>query len=175
MNELKNLLINEVSLVDEGANPAANVLLLKRKPEKPAPDATTVDNKSLENLMKSLDNVTQRLNEHIEKAQDAELLKVAEKYALLGENPAELAKIFKQAKAVGGTLYSDLIKRFDNALAALQKQGTFNEIGKSGYGSGGDTRNQIEKIAVEIKKNNPQFTERQALDAAFVQHPELQF
>lgn len=209
MNQLKDILVNEVSLVDAGANPEAHVLLIKRKEEKsmaekvekqvgeevvkteevetvekqapetvikeetkPAPDVTLVEKSGVEELTKTLEDLTARLNAHIEKAENAEFMKIAEKYELLGEDSAKLADMLKRAKHENAAMYDTAIRVLDGALAAVKKAGTFEELGKTGYSAG---EAQIEKIADEIQKREPTLSRRMAIDKAFQQHPELQY
>lgn len=266
MNELTNLTFDEVSVVDAGANPEADIVLIKRQkpeqdspapadkqeiietlklniaeltdkvaaqlatqlsainkeaqknmneldkntptdtadvqnaegvnknsdaptetntaPELPAvdvdknllkPDAVTVTEEAIEKLNASIAQLTERFNKMQEQAEQAEFVKIAAKYEILGEDTASLAESLKVAKRAGGNLYDKQIKLLDGMLELTKKQGLYDEIGKSGYGSGGTAQTKIEKIAAEIKKNKPELTDRQALDAAFQAHPELQF
>ena len=239
MNELKEIIVDEISVVDEGANPEAKILMFKRKQEDESmaknETAAEVVNKQeqkaeeptlFENLSKSLDEaitetvtkkendelkarvaelekklaerdeaekaavekaakekieadnaalqemfkrLNTRLEEHVEKAETAELMKVASKYEILGENADELVKAFKLAKTAGN--YDTLIGLLDKSLAAVKKAGTFEEIGKSGYNSQAVS---IEKYAREVQKAEPTLTWPQALDKAYQAHPELQ-
>ena len=141
----------------------------------PKPDAVTVTEEAIEKLNASIAQLTERFNKMQEQAEQAEFVKIAAKYEILGEDTASLAESLKVAKHAGGNLYEKQIKLLDAMLELTKKQGLYDEIGKSGYGSGGTAATQIEKIAVEIKKNKPELTDRQALDAAFQAHPELQF
>ena len=185
MSELKNLEIREVSFVDEGANPESFITFFKRKKQNKmvekqeviAPVEKTVEEQNLQEnfaeLTTTLANLTKRLNAHIEKAEDAEWLKVASKYEILGEDATKLAKVLKLAKSAGGETYNTTIKLLDNALAAVQKSGTFEEIGKSGSTGTPDADKQIAKFTAEICKRNPALSERQALIQAYEEHPEL--
>ena len=141
----------------------------------PKPDAVTVTEEAIEKLNASIAQLTERFNQMQEQAEQAEFVKIAAKYEILGEDTATLAESLKVAKRAGGNLYEKQIKLLDAMLELTKKQGLYDEIGKSGYGSGGTAKTQIEKIAAEIKKNKPELTDRQALDAAFQAHPELQF
>lgn len=230
MNELTEIQVNEISMVDAGANPEAHIMLFKRKQEekpmskevktaevvnkqeevteevkksetvdvekaelqkrvaelekaladrdaaeraeleKAAQEKVAAENAALQETFKRL---TAQLEEHVEKAETSELLKVASKYEILGENADDLVKTFKAAKSAGN--YDALIGLLDKSLAAVEKAGTFTEVGKSGYGSASSPQTKIEKIAAEIKKAEPSLTDRQALDKAFLAHPELQF
>ena len=97
-------------------------------------------------------------------------MKIASKYEILGENADELAKILKSVK--GTDVYDKIIGNLDRELAYVEKAGIFEEIGKRGAGYG---EQSIYKFAAEIKKAEPTLTDRQALDKAFQEHPELQF
>lgn len=226
MNELKDLEVDEISLVDAGANPQANILLIKRKGEqdmnkkdkaaevvtqeqvskeaetqtvdvekdalqkrvaelekqladrdaadkaaidKAAADKAAADNKT---LAETLERLNQRMEEHIEKAEDAALMKVAEKYEIIGEKKEDTFKLLKSVK--GTDSYDLLIGTFDKALAAIKKAGTFEEVGKTGYGSLGSRRTKIEKLADEIQKADPTLSRRFAIEKVFEQHPELE-
>lgn len=141
----------------------------------PKPDAVTVTEEAIEKLNASIAQLTERFNKMQEQAEQAEFVKIAAKYEILGEDTASLAESLKVAKRAGGNLYEKQIQLLDGMLELTKKQGLYDEIGKSGYGSGGTAKTQIEKIAAEIKKNKPELTDRQAIDAAFQAHPELQF
>lgn len=214
MNELKNIELEEVSLVDAGANPAANVVLFKRKgvgkvdkkdetkidepkidvekdalqkrvaelekvlAERDAADKAEVEKAAAEKLAADnakvtelLDRLEKRIEEHIEKAESTELMKIAAKYEILGENADELAKVLKSVK--GTDVYEKIIANLDRELAYVEKSGVFEEIGKRGDGAGFSDKTQIQKIAAEIKKADPSLTDRQALDKAFQAHPEF--
>ena len=219
MNTLKDLQLEEVSLVDEGANPAANVILFKRKEvetvdkntdtklnktpeptvdaekdalqkritelekvlaERDAADKAEVEKAAAEKLAADnakvtelLDRLEKRVEEHIAKAETNELMQVAAKYEILGENADELAKVLKSVK--GTDVYDKIISNLDRELAYVEKAGTFKELGKRGDGTGYSNQTQIQKIAVEIQKADPSLTDRQAIDKAFQAHPELQY
>lgn len=224
MNELKQIELEEVSLVDEGANPAANVVLFKRKEvntvekntetqvtetkigkateptvdeekdalkkrvaelekklaERDAADKAEVEKAAAEKLATDnakvtelLDRLEKRVEEHIEKAETNELMKVAAKYEILGENADELAKVLKSVK--GTDVYDKIISNLDRELAYVEKSGVFAEIGKRGDGAGYGDETQIQKTAAEIKKADPSLTDRWALDKAFQAHPEFKF
>ena len=227
MTELKEIEVREVSLVDAGANPEANILFFKRKQEedtmaknettpkdvnkkdelketatkseeptvdaekselqkrvaelekalaerdaadKAAIEKATTDKLAADNaaLVETLERVNKRLETEIEKREDAELMKVAAKYEVIGENADNTFKLLKSLKGTEG--YDLLIGTFDKVLAQVEKSGTFKEIGKSGYSTQAVS---IEKFAAELRKNDPTLTECQALNKAFEQHPEL--
>lgn len=223
MNQLKELEIEEVSLVDAGANPAANILLIKRKGEsemaekqiekqevkpeenkdtqaelaKIAAERAELEKKAAELSAKAeelakrdaesaaqaeavakaketYDTLIKSLAEHVEKADNAEMLKVAQKYELLGRKAEELAPMLKSLKA-SPELYESMIKTLDDALAAVTKAKTFEEIGKSGYGTVSNDQQKVEAIAKKYLETEPQLSWRQALDKAWQDNPNLQY
>lgn len=215
MNELKELLIDEVSLVDAGANPEANIVFFKRKEPKemadkevqkvetpeapvekkdevveknetPAPvkkkdevapvinvEVKPVEKVDLSALTNDLNGLKERLSAHIEKVEQAEFVKIASKYEILGEKADELAKTLKTAKAAGEETYNSVIKALDTALDVVEKSGTFKEIGKAGSGQADSPQSQIEKIAAELRKNDSTLGYRQSIDLAFQSRPDL--
>ena len=188
MTKLTNLEIDEVSFVDAGANPEAHVTIFKRKEdtqmdEQKVAEATddvanakddVAKSDGFEELTATLQDLTNRLNAHIEKAEDAEFRKIAERYEILGTPAEKLAPMLKAASKSNPQMYETAIKVLDGALSAVEKAGTFEEIGKRGDGLKPDTQTQIQAFATEIQKSQPKLTWRQALDEAFQQHPELQ-
>lgn len=199
MNKLKELIIKEVSLTAEGKNPEAYVTLFKAKEEKNMEEKNKMEQNEveksagevvaevekkmdaaanleavtkLETLVKSL---AARLDEQISKAEDAEFMAIAKKYELLGTPAEELAPLLKSTKAANPTAYESAIKVLDVSMNALTKAGIFEEIGKSGDGAKPDAQTQISKAVAEIRKANPGMSEREAIDAAFLAHPELQY
>ena len=190
MNKLKELEVNEISLVDEGANPKAQVVFFKRKEEKnmeekpkeaenlksevtklgktlaerEASEKIAADNEQVTAL---LDRVSKRLEEHIAKAEMSELLKIASKYEILGEKAEELASVLKKAK--GTEFYDKIISNLDRELAIVEKQGLYEEIGKSQNAS-----TNVEEVAKRIQQSEPKLTWRQALDKAYQSNPEWQ-
>lgn len=174
MNLLTNLEIDEVSLVDAGANPEADILIFKRKEENSVDENTKVDDVAKANfdeLSATLKDLTDRLNAHVEKAEDAEFRKIAERYEILGTDADKLAPMLKAASKSNPTLYETAIRVLDGALEAVKKSGTFDEIGKRGTNN---STPDVQKIAAQIQKSQPNLTWRQAIDAAYLQHPELQ-
>lgn len=192
MNTLKEITVEEISFVDAGANPKAKLLLYKRKGEKEmgtekeqlqsriaelekalaerdaadkeaiakaAKEKADADNAALQAVIKRLEA---QVKEQVEKSETAELTKIAAKYEILGEKPEELVKSLKLAKTAGN--YDTLIGLLDKSLAAINKAGTFEEIGKKGYGS------QVvdaERLADEYQKADPALSRRWALDKAY--------
>ena len=231
MNELKELEVDEVSLVDAGANPQAYIVFVKRKQEeelmakkdvaveavekqeevltevsqpnevakaleqaldesiikaenaklqkrvaeleeqiaaREAAEKAEVDKAAAEKaaadnaeLVATLERLNKRMEEHIEKAEDAELMKVAAKYEVLGENAENTFKLLKSLKGTEG--YDLLIGTFDKALAQVEKSGLFDEIGKRGRNS----NNSVEELAKKFQQEDSKLTWRQALEKAY--------
>ena len=114
------------------------------------------------------------LRKYREEAEQREMLQIAKKYELLGKKPEELAKSLMAMKAAGGTAYNDMIAVLDSSLEAVEKSGTFSEIGKRGTsGSNNDAWSKIETAASEIQKSKPTMTWADAIDQACMQHPDL--
>jgi len=169
MNALKEITIEEVSFVDEAANPKAKLLLYKRKEPKDMADKEAINKAAKEKLDAAnaqanalLERLTQKLDEHIEKAETAELMKVAEKYEILGEKPDELCTVLKSVK--GTDAYNKIIGLLDKSLAAVEKAGTFTELGKKGFSSQAP---DVDKVADEIQKANPSISRRWAIEQAY--------
>lgn len=222
MNELKELEIDEVSLVDAGANPQAHIVFFKRKEENlmskeksaaevvkqeelsiPAETSyalneisTKAENENLKKrvaeleeqiaareaeaqaevekaaaekaaadnaaLVATLERLNKRMEEHIEKAEDAELMKVAAKYEVLGENAENTFKLLKSLKGTDG--YDLLIGTFDKALAQVEKSGLFEEIGKRGRNSASGS---VEEMAKKFQEQDASLSWRAALEKAY--------
>ena len=113
------------------------------------------------------ERLNKRLEEHIEKAETSELKKIASKYEVLGEKADELASVLKKAK--GTDLYDKIISNLDRELAIVEKQGLYEEIGKSQKAT-----NNVEEVAKKIQQSEPKLTWRQALDRAYQSNPEWQ-
>lgn len=231
MNELKELEVDEVSLVDAGANPQAHIVFFKRKQEeesmakektaaevvkqeevlkevsqpnevakaleqaldeaiakaeneklqkrvaeleeqiaaREAAEKAEVDKAAAEKaaadnaeLVATLERLNKRMEEHIEKAEDAELMKVAAKYEVLGENAENTFKLLKSLKGTEG--YDLLIGTFDKALAQVEESGLFNEIGKRGRNSASGS---AEELAKKFQSQDATLSWRQALEKAY--------
>ena len=124
----------------------------------------------LAKAQETVNSLIATLQEHVEKAETAELLKVAKKYEILGHKAEDLAEQLRGLKKFP-EMYESLIKSFDGALAAVEKSRAYEEIGKSGRNMGVI---EIEKVADEIQKQNPELSRRDAIDKAYRAHPELQ-
>ena len=104
-----------------------------------------------------------------------ELAGVAKKYEPLGKKTEEVVETLKKAKQAG--IYDEVIAAYDSALSAQEASGIFGEIGKSRSGAQGS--GEAEAIAkanakvAELRKNNPNLTEAQALDQVLLNDAEL--
>ncbi len=174
MAELKNLVIDEVSFVNAGANPFAYITLCKRKEGKNIPTEKQ-GQQNFSELTAELSKLTTTLREQIEKAEDVEWLKVASKYELLGQDAKKLAPMLKKAKAEAPEVYELAIQTLDSALEAVNKSQLFEEIGKTGTNSALSSSAQIEKFAAELRAKDSTLSYRKSIDAAFLAHPELKF
>ncbi|WP_027406170.1 hypothetical protein [Anaerovibrio sp. RM50] len=124
-------------------------------------------------LPEKLSNVLKGIEEKMSQFEDKELTELAKKYEILGvktEDMVPMLKSIKDNKAV----YDAVIKRFDDAVAAIESSGIFAEVGKRGKAeSTDDAWNKIEKHAEEIIKSHPDMDYHKAVDMACQQHPEL--
>lgn len=111
-----------------------------------------------------------------EEAETRELTEVAKRYEIIGKKPEELVPTLKSLRAAGGTAYDDMIGILDSMVSTVQESGVFSEIGKSkgaDDASGTEVIAKVRAAAAEIKKSRPELTEAQAMDEAFLAHPEL--
>lgn len=111
-----------------------------------------------------------------EEQEEKELTEVAKKYELLGKKPEELVPVLKSLKAAGGTAYNDMISVLDTNLDTIQKSGVFGEVGHTGGASNSGETETIAKMRTkiaEVRKNNPNLTEAQAMDQVLLSDPEL--
>lgn len=116
----------------------------------------------------------EELRKFREEAEDRELAGIAKKYAIIGKKEEELVPLFKSLKAAGGTAYQDMIAVLDQAVVAVEKSGIFSEIGKSVHGSAaGGAWAEAEAKASELMKSKMGLSKAQALDAVFMENPEL--
>lgn len=116
----------------------------------------------------------EELRKFREEAEDRELAGIAKKYAIIGRKEEELVPLFKSLKAAGGTAYQDMIAVLDQAVIAVEKSGIFSEIGKSVHGSAaGGAWAEAEAKASELMKSKNGLSKAQALDAVFMENPEL--
>lgn len=98
---------------------------------------------------------------------------VAQKYALLGDDPQTLTQTLYEMKKSNPANYDAYIQVLDKSLDLVQKSGLFDEIGKSGSGAGSSTLDKINSVATEIRKANPSLSAAAAQAQAWETHPEL--
>lgn len=204
MNELKELTVDEISLVDAGANPEANIVFFKRKEdkemadkvEKIAPEAPVdkkeeaveksepiapvvnvevkpIEKADLSEFEATIKRLEGEVKDTVEKLEQAEYVKIAAKYEIVGEDVQTLAKQLRAAKAASPEMYDYMIKLLDDKVKAQELAGTFEEIGKSGRGVAGSPESQIEKIAADLRAKDPTLSYRKSIDAAFQSRPDL--
>ena len=173
MTELKDLSIDEISFVDAGANPQANILLFKRQTQKdePAPTAQTSNqtestSPNFDELTATLQALTDKLNAQLAQAEANEFRIRAERYEILGVDADKLAQMLMAASKSNPQMYETAIKVLDGALNAVQKSGTFSEVGKRGDSP---AQSDVQKLAAQIQKSDSKLTYRQALDKAYLQ------
>lgn len=144
--------------------------------------APTIEEKSVEkseedkteetaDLTKALAQVVKNLQVKVEKAEDKEFVELAKKYEILGLKAEELAPMLKQAKRTAPALYETSLAVMDGAVAAIEPM--FSEVGKRGSGFIGDAKTQVEKMASEIRKNNPDISYHASIDKVFQENPYL--
>lgn len=177
--KLKRLRYNRIALVDQGANPFADIVLAKRHEEGTKMADTKADVKVEVQIPESVQKTIEEAKEAVAKAAELEKrLKAAEDEAKAAK--AEVAKLEDEriakafvAKATefGGipglasesallrkmysTLTVDEAKKADELLRAasnsIQASKLLDEIGTSG-GFGGDAYQKLEKLARELSK-----------------------
>ena len=138
----------------------------------PAPDAGEDD--VYKGLHPTVKAELESLRKFRAEQEDRQYLETAQKYALLGRKPEELAGVLKSLKSASGSAYDDMIGLLDSSLSIVEKSGAFDEIGKRGSAdTGEDAWGKIEGYAHEIAKSKPEMSWAQAVDAACEAHPEL--
>lgn len=152
----------------------------KKKPEKPdvgkgkTAEPEHDDGDIYKNLHPAIQKELEDLRKRADAAEEKELYNVAKKYELLGKSADELVPIFKSLKAADGDAYNQMISVLDANLAAMEKSGMFEEIGKSGSASAVlGSWEAIEKHADEIMKSAPSMNRAVAIEKACELHPEL--
>lgn len=140
MNELKELEVDEVSLVDEGANPKADILIFKRKEE---------------DLMTKLDKAAEVVKGDAEK--DALKNRVAELEKLLAEREAagkaELEKAAAEKIAADNAEVTALLKRVEARLEEHIEKAEANELFKiaSKYEVLGEKADELARVLKKTK------------------------
>ena len=99
---------------------------------------------------------------------------IAKKYAVLGENPEELAKTLYDMSQADGDLYNRYVDSLEKSLDLVEKSGMFAEIGKSRFQAGASTTvGKVEAIAKSYMENDAALTYDSALAKAWENNPDL--
>lgn len=126
----------------------------------------------------ALQQIMERIDKRLADAENEKLIAVAKKYELLGVKAEEIMPVLKKAQEEP-EVYGQFVKRMDNALAAVEKAGIFEEIGKRGgmeepeASDANEAWAQVEKKAAEICKARPELSIWKARDMVCQEHPEL--
>lgn len=144
----------------------------EKKEEPGAPVKKTAE-EVLKEVAPELADAFANIKKHVQKQEEAEMLKVAKKYEILGKKAEELAPILKKTKEANADAYNELIAALDDTLEVTKNSGMFSEVGKSGSGGEADAVVKINKFAEEIRKSKPELSIYEARDLAYQQHPEL--
>ncbi len=169
-----------ISLENDGAVDAGTVeenpapIIEEKIVEKSVEKSSEVEkSEEVADLTEALAQVVKNLQGKVEKAEDKEFIEFAKKYEILGLKAEELAPMLKQAKRSNPALYESAIAVMDGAVAAVEKTGMFSEIGKRGNGFIGNAQTQVEKMASDIRKNNPDISYHQSIDKVLQENPDL--
>lgn len=105
--------------------------------------------------------------------EEQELQEVAKRYKIIGRKPEELVPLLKNLKKHGG--YEEMVAILDETVTAIEKSGTFEEIGKRGTdsASGTETITKLKTKVAELRKTRPDLTEAQATDEVLLSDDEL--
>lgn len=110
MNELKDITLTEVSLVDAGANPVADVVLFKRKNSKQEENITMTNTETLTDVDKKLS------------APDAENTVDVDKNLSTGDKPKpDAVTVDKDALAKFETMFDTLAKRVNEHIEKVEE------------------------------------------------------
>ena len=151
------------------------------EPEEPETEEEVETEKCVTRTRKSdadpvLEKALDRLDALEKSAEMKELTGVAKKYAVLGDNEAELVQtLYGLKKSDNPANYDAYIKVLDKSLALVEKSGIYAEIGKSGRGQGGagSALDRVEAAASEIQKSDPTLSREQAVVKAWEANPDL--
>lgn len=110
-----------------------------------------------------------------DEAEERELGRIAEKYAVIGKKKEDIIPMFKSLRAAGGTAFDDMIVVLDNAVDVVEKSGAFSEVGKSGHGTAASnqTENKIDAIAKGYMEKDASLDYTSAVAKAWENNPEL--
>lgn len=109
--------------------------------------------------------------------QKKEMVELAKKYEILGQNPEELGKQLYELKKSNEDMYNTCISMLDGQVTLIEKSPIFAEIGKSGHRgnpvAGGSAVDKAEAKAREIMKSNPDMSHDEAIAKAWIENPDL--
>ena len=113
----------------------------------------------------------------IEEQQKKEMVDLAKKYDVLGQNPEELGAQLYELKKSNEDMYKTCISMLDSQVALIEKSPLFAEIGKSGNAGGSynglsGAEAKAEAKAKEIMKADPNKTFTEAIAKAW-EDPEI--
>lgn len=115
----------------------------------------------------------QELRKRANEAEEKELQEVAKKYEVIGKKTEDLVPVLKELRATGGNAYEGMIALMDASVEMVEKAGVFSEIGKRGTDSVPQSDSVLKAKMAEIKKSQSGLTDAQAMDAVFLENPEL--
>ena len=103
-----------------------------------------------------------------------EMTDIAKKYTLLGKKEEELAETLYTMKKSSPEAYNEYIAVLDQSMQLVEKNGMFEEIGKSSRGmAGGTTEDKITGIAKSYMEKDPELDYHTAVMKAWENNPEL--
>lgn len=146
-----------------------------KKPAKKAEVEDTDEDAKKSALPQFVLDAIAKSDEFMTRIEKQEMSEVAKKYAILGENPDELADKLYNLKKSDESMYQTCIAMLDKQVNLIQKSGTFSEIGKStgGYSAAGTAEGKAEAKAREIMKADPNCTYEAAITKACMDDPAL--
>lgn len=97
----------------------------------------------------------------------------AQKYAVMGKNPEELAKSLYEMNERDPEICKQYIAVLDEGLSMVNKSGMFAEIGKSAHGTASTAAGKVEGIAKGYMDADPALSYHAAMAKAWENHPEL--
>lgn len=103
----------------------------------------------------------------------AEFTKRAEALTHLPAKPEDFAKVLKSLHEAAPEAFAAVEKVLQGANEALKQSDLFREVGKGGSGTGGSAMAEIEAVAAELQKADPQLTREQAIEKVMNQRPDL--
>lgn len=97
----------------------------------------------------------------------------AQKYAVMGKDPAELAKSLYEMNERDPEICKQYIAVLDEGLQMVNKSGMFAEIGKGMRGTASTAVGKVEGIAKSLMQADPTMSYHAAMAKAWEQNPDL--